>query len=130
MGGRGRRGGRGDRDRRGRGKGEGKHIPRNNALPYIVKSRRRDGHPYREEEEATAEEEQSEDTREGEEERERDVVTPQGTPIEVTCVGGDTTPQWKTRTSRDSPLNVRTFCFRESMETSRTITMDRTWTGE
>ena len=92
MGGRGRRGGRGDRDRRGRGKGEGKHIPRNNALPYIVKSRRRDGHPYREEEEATAEEEQAEDTREGEEERERDVVTPQGTPIEVTCVSVDTTP--------------------------------------
>ena len=41
---------------------------------------------------------------EGDEEGDRDRETPQGDPVEVTRVGGDTTPpQRKTQTSQDSP---------------------------
>ena len=38
--------------------------------------------------------------------------------------------QRKTRTSRDSPQNVRTCCCREYMETSFITTTGCTWTGE
>ena len=44
--------------------------------------------------------------------------------------GGMPPPKRKTRTSRDSPLNVRTWCCRESRETSCITTMGHTWTGE
>ena len=56
--------------------------------------------------------------------------TPRGGPFEVTDEGGAPPPQRKTRTSRDSPLNMRTCCCRESMETFRITTTGRTWTGE
>ena len=44
--------------------------------------------------------------------------------------GGRHPPHKKTKTSRDSPLKVRTCCCREYMETSCITTTGRTWTGE
>ena len=44
--------------------------------------------------------------------------------------GGAPLSQKKTRNSRDSTQNVRTCCYRESMETSRITTTGCTWTGE
>ena len=76
-------------------------------------------------EEATAKEEDEE-----EKERIRDGDTPRGGPVKVTCVGVEATPpQSKTRTSRDSPQNVRTCCCRDYMYTSRITTTGHTWMG-
>ena len=67
---------------------------------------------------------------EEEENRYRD--TPRGAPVEVVRVGVfmPPPPQRKMRTSWTLPQNVHTCCCRESMDTSRITTMDRTWTGE
>ena len=72
---------------------------------------------------------EAEDKEGEEEEGDREGETPRGAPVQVTCVGGDVPPPGKMRTSQDSPLNVRTFCCRESMDTSRITTMGRTCTG-
>ena len=71
-----------------------------------------------------------EDKEEGEAEGDRDGETPRGAQVEVVRMGEEVTPRWKMQTSRDSTQNVRTCCFRESMETSRITMMGRTWTEE
>ena len=53
-----------------------------------------------------------------------------GTQLRSLAWGGTPPPQRKTRTSRDSPLNVRTCCGKESMDTPRIKKMGRTWTGK
>ena len=46
--------------------------------------------------------ESEEDKEGGEAEGDRDRETPRGATVEVTRLGGDAPPRWKTRTSRDS----------------------------
>ena len=61
----------------------------------------------------------------------RDGDTPRGALVEVVCVGGgDSPPRRKTRTSCILPLNMRTCCCRESMETSCITIIGFTWTEE
>ena len=56
--------------------------------------------------------------------------TPRGATVEVIGRRGDNTPWRKTKIFQTLPLNMRTCCCRESMETSRTTMMGRTWEGE
>ena len=127
-------GGEGEETDTGREGGEGKESATEDTPPLLPcrrASRQRDEHPAREREETAAEEETVEEEGDEEEEKARDRETPRGDPVEVTCMGGDATPpQRKTRTSRDSPQNVRTCCCRKSMETFCITTTGRTWTGE
>ena len=61
----------------------------------------------------------------------RDGDTQRGAQVEAVCVGGGACPpQRKTRIYLTLPLNVRSCCCRESMETTRITTIGHTWTGE
>ena len=76
-------------------------------------------------EETDAEEDDEED-----EEGYRDGENSRGAHPEVLRVEGDA-PLWrKSRIYLTLPLNVRTYCYGESMETTLITTMGCTWTGE
>ena len=63
-------------------------------------------------------------------ERDSDRETPRGAWVEVIRMGGVCPPWRKTRITWNLPLNVRTCCFRESMDTSCITMMGRTWKGD
>ena len=60
------------------------------------------------------------------EDEEEDGETPRGDQSRSLAWGGMPPPKKKTRTSHDSPQNVRTCCCRESMDTSCITMMGRT----
>ena len=107
----------------GRGKDRAAHDPP--PPSHSANIRRREGYPFRDQKDGT-----EQDPEEANEGGGGDKQTPQGAPFEVTCGGEDATPQRKIRTSQDSPLNVRTSCFRESIETSCITATGCAWTGE
>ena len=80
--------------------------------------------------ESEAKTEAEEDKEGNEEEEDKDGENPRGATVEFICVGGRAHPRRKTRTSRDSPQNMRTCCYGESMETSCITTMGCTRKGE